>query len=140
MTTTHENTLAGIRKNDLPNAGQYFRASDFLSDQEKQQLQESNARGKEPEKLYDTADAYEAEMLARFGWGAFKAWLNGEIDEERMARMMLAERDREKSLMQPIMTMILAANAGANNPADKNGHAPKSLRLAQELLQKFNNH
>lgn len=140
MTTAHGNTLADIRKNDLPNAGQYFRASDFLSDQEKQQLQESNAKGKEPDKPYDSVDAYEAEMLARFGWGAFKAWLNGEIDEDRMAKMMLAERDREKTLIQPILTMILAANAGANNPADKNGHAPKSLRLAQEFLTKYNNH
>lgn len=140
MTTTHEITLAEVKKNDLPNAGQYFRASDFLSDTEKQQLRESNAKGKTPQKLYDKVDAYEAELLARFGWSAYKAWLTGELDEALAAKMVAAERDREKRLLEPILAMIYGANAGANNPADKNGHAPKSLRIAHEILTKYINH
>jgi len=140
MTTTHEITLAEVKQKDLPNAGRYFRASDFLSDTEKQKLRESNAKGKAQEKPYDQIDAYEAEILARFGWPAFQAWLNGELDEALAARMIAAERDREKRLIEPILAMIYGANAGANNPADKNGHAPKSLRIAHELLTKYINH
>lgn len=135
--TADEHTLANIRKEALPKAQNLVRLSDFLSDQEKQELAESNARGKEPEKPYDNCDAYEAEMIARFGFDAYKAWLNGDIDELLMARMIAAERDREKQLLAPILAMIYSANAGANNPADKNGHAPKSLRIAQDLLNKF---
>ena len=135
--TADEQTLANIRKKALPEAQNLVRLSDFLSDQEKQELAESNARGKEQEKPYDNCDAYEAEMIARFGFDAYKAWLNGDIDEHLMARMIAAERDREKQLLAPILAMIYSANAGANNPADKNGHAPKSLRIAQDLLNKF---
>lgn len=134
--TAHEITLDQVRQETLPESGQYFRASDFLSDQEKDELSAANATGKEPEKPYDNIDAYEAEMLARFGWQTFQAWQSGEIDEEQMAKFMLAERDRERRTIQPILAMILGANAGANN-GDKNGHAPKSLRFAQELLKKY---
>lgn len=134
--TAHEITLDQVRQETLPESGQYFRASDFLSDQEKDELSAANAAGKEPEKPYDNIDAYEAEMLARFGWQTFQAWQSGEIDEEQMAKFMLAERDRERRTIQPILAMILGANAGANN-GDKNGHAPKSLRFAQELLKKY---
>lgn len=136
MTTTHEMTLAQVKKNDLPKAGQYFRASDFLSDQEKEELHAANAKGKESEKIYDSVDAYEAEMLARFGFQTYKAWLNGEIDEALMAKMIAAERDRERAQIGAIMAMIYGSAAGANN-GDKNGHAPKTLRIAHEILTKY---
>ena len=135
--TTDEQTLANIRKEALPEAQNLVRLSDFLSDQEKQELAESNARGKEEQKPYDDCDAYEAEMIARFGFEAYKAWLNGDIDELLMARMIAAERDREKQLLAPILAMIYTANAGANNPADKNGHAPKTLRNAHDILKQI---
>lgn len=134
--TTHEMTLAQVKQNDLPKAGQYFRASDFLSDQEKEELRAANAKGKEEQKPYDNIDAYEAEMLARFGFQAYQAWLNGEIDEALMAKMIAAERDRERATISTILAMIYGANAGANN-GDKNGHAPKSLRIAHEILTKY---
>lgn len=136
MMTTDEQTLERIRKEALPEAQTLVRLSDFLSDQEKEELTTSNIRGKEQEKPYDDADAFEAEMIARFGFQAYTAWLNGEIDEAQMARMIAAERDREKHLLAPILAMVLSANAGANN-GDKNGHAPKSLRIAQDILNNF---
>lgn len=135
--TAHGNTLDRIKAEALPEAGQYFRASDFLSDKEKEELHASNAKGKEEPKPYDAPDAFEAEMIARFGFDFFQAWLKGDIEEEFAYKAVAAERDRERKLLAPIMAMILSANAGANNPADKNGHAPKSLRIAQDLLQKF---
>lgn len=136
MTTDEQPTLATIRKEALPEAENLVRLSDFLSDQEKEELQASNLRGKAEQKPYDDVDAFEAEMLARFGFKAYKAWLNGEFDEAQMARMIAAERDREKQLLAPILAMVLTANAGANN-GDKNGHAPKSLRIAQDILSKI---
>lgn len=136
MTTDEQPTLATIRKEALPEAESLVRLSDFLSDQEKEELQASNLRGKAEQKPYDDVDAFEAEMLARFGFQAYKAWLNGEFDEAQMARMIAAERDREKQLLAPILAMVLEANAGANN-GDKNGHAPKSLRIAQDILRQI---
>ena len=134
--TTHGTTLKEIRAEALPKAEQMFRASDFLSDKEKQELHASNARGKEEPKPYDKVDAFEAEMIARFGFDFYKAWLNGELDEGFAFRLIAAEREREKQLMAPIMSMVLMANAGANN-GDKNGNAPKSLRIAQDILKKI---
>lgn len=136
MTTDEQPTLAKIRKEALPETENLVRLSDFLSDQEKEELQASNLRGKAEQKPYDDVDAFEAEMLARFGYQAYKAWLNGEFDEAQMARMIAAEREREKQLLAPILAMVYSANAGANN-GDKNGHAPKSLRIAQDILQKI---
>lgn len=135
--TAHGKTLDQIKAEALPEAGQYFRASDFLSDKEKQELHESNNRGKEEPKIYDGPDAFEAEMIARFGFDFFQAWNRGEIDDAFAYKAIMAERDREQNLLAPILMMIYAANAGANNPADKNGHAPKSLRIAQDLLKKI---
>lgn len=134
--TAHGKTLTQIRAEDLPEAGQYFRASDFLSDKEKQELREANARGKEEEKIYNKCDAFEAEMIARFGFDFFEAWRTGKVDEAFAYKAIAAERDREKSLIAPIATMIYAANAGANH-SDKNGHAPKTLRIAQDILKKI---
>lgn len=136
--TTHENTLDQIRAEALPKAGRMFRASDFLSDEEKQELHKANAKGKEEEKPYDKVDAYEAEMIARFGFDFFQAWLNGNISEEFAMRAIAAERDREKQTLSTICMMIYSTGAGANNPADKNGHAPKTLRIAQDLLKQLN--
>lgn len=134
---THEtNTLEQIKAEVLPNAEQSFRASDFLSDEEQAELEEVNLRGKKDSRIYDSVDAFEAELLARFGWEAFQAWLKGDFEMEQAAKFMAAERAREKRALEPLATIILAANAGANN-GDKNGHAPKSLRIAQDLVKQI---
>lgn len=133
----HEtNTLEQIKAEVLPNAEQSFRASDFLSDEEQAELEEVNLRGKKDSRIYDSVDAFEAELLARFGWEAFQAWLKGDFEMEQAAKFMAAERAREKRALEPLATIILAANAGANN-GDKNGHAPKSLRIAQDLVKQI---
>lgn len=133
----HEtNTLEQIKAEVLPNAEQSFRASDFLSDEEQAELQEVNYKGKKSSRIYDSVDAFEAELLARFGWDAFQAWLKGDFDMEQAAKFMAAERAREKRALEPLASIILAANAGANN-GDKNGHAPKSLRIAQDLVKQI---
>ena len=129
---TTRDSLKSIREKTLPQTEVHYRASDFLSEEEQQQLREANQKHKE--KAFDEVDAFCAEVLARFGFDTYKAWLSGFIEHEKMLRFIAAERAREDGLMLPIMGTILLANAGANNP-DKNGHAPKSLRSAQELIK-----
>ena len=129
---TARETLKTIRERTLPQAEVHYRASDFLSETEQQQLREANQ--KTHEKPFDEIDAFCAEIVARFGLDAYRAWLTGEIEHEKMLRWIAAERARQDGNILPIMATIVAANAGANNP-DKNGHAPKSLRSAQELIK-----
>ena len=129
---TTRDSLKSIREKTLPQTEVHYRASDFLSEEEQQQLHEANQKHKE--KAFDEVDAFCAEILARFGFDTYKAWLSGYIEHEKMLRFIAAERAREDGLMLPIMGTILLANAGANNPG-KNGHAPKSLRSAQELIK-----
>lgn len=132
----HENTLEQIKAEVLPNTERTFRASDFLSDEEQQELKKVNETSHKKERPYDNVDAFEAELLARFGWEAFQAWLKGDFEMNTAARFIAAERAREKRQLEPLAMMILSANAGANN-GDKNGHAPKSLRTAQELVKQI---
>lgn len=129
---TTRDSLKSIREKTLPQTEVHYRASDFLSEEEQQQLHEANQKHKE--KAFDEVDAFCAEVLARFGFDTYKAWLSGFIEHEKMLRFIAAERAREDGLMLPLMGTILLANAGANNPG-KNGHAPKSLRSAQELIK-----
>lgn len=127
-------TLQSIRAKQLPEAAVEFRVSDFLSEDEQQQLREANSKGKAKQRAFDEIDAFEAELLARFGWNAYQAWLSGEFGMEQALRFIAAERAREKGSQIPMMAMLHSAIAGANNP-DKNGHAPKSLRNAQKIVQ-----
>ena len=111
-----------------------FRASDFLTDEEKEQRVKAKATAKRAERLYTPVDSYIAEIIARFGYDAYKAWLNGEISEDKMYRLVLAERSREKRLLFPIENLIVASVAGANQPT-KNGSTPKSLKVAIKMLK-----
>lgn len=111
-----------------------FRASDYLSQQELDDLHVSNLRGKPIKKPYDDIDAFEAELLARFGWDTYQAWLAGNFETERALRFVAAERARDKQRIVNLEALIVSAVAGANN-GDKNGHVPKSLRHAYKILQ-----
>jgi len=111
-----------------------FRASDFLTDEEKEQRVKAKATAKRAERLYTAVDSYIAEIIARFGYDAYKAWLSGEISEDKMYRLVLAERSREKRLLFPIENLIVASVAGANQPT-KNGSTPKSLKVAIKMLK-----
>lgn len=110
-----------------------FRASDFLTDQEMEEVHESNIRGKKRSK-FDHIDAYIAEIIARFGYATYVAWKNGEISELNMARYVEAERAREARGRLMIENVIVAATAGANHPT-KGGHPPKSLKTALQMIK-----
>lgn len=109
-----------------------FRASDFLTKEEIDEVHESNIKGKKHS--YNVIDAYIAEIIARFGYEAYVAWKFGEIGEEQMAKYIEAERAREVRNRLSIESIILASVAGANNPT-KTGHMPKSLKSAIKMLK-----
>ena len=110
-----------------------FRASDFLTDEQIDEVHESNAKGKKTTG-FNEIDAYIAEILARFGYETYVAWKFGEIGEEQMAKYIQAERAREIRSRLMIENVIVASVAGANNPT-KGGHMPKSLKSAIKMLK-----
>lgn len=131
--TAGRNTLKSI-KSSPKMAEQNFRPSDFLSQSEMDELHEANANRGKIVKKYDEIDAFEAEILERFGWAAFQAYQNGVIAIEQMTRYIYASRARDAADRYALESLILAAVAGANNP-NKHGKAPKSLKQAVDIVK-----
>ena len=119
MMAAEKPTLKSI-KSSPKLAEQHFRPSDFLTKQQQDELREANARGRTIMRPYDEVDAFAAEILARFGWQAYKAWQMGEFS-----------RDAGRSF--EIEQVIYAATLGANNPT-KGGKLPKSAKKTAEIL------
>lgn len=132
-------TMPEIKLNDIQKEVREinFRASDFLTQEQLDEIHESNAKGKRTSR-FDVIDAYIAEILGRFGYGTYEAWKNGEIDEEKMVKYIEAERAREAQDRLALENIIVASVAGANNPT-KNGQLPKSLRAAVKMLKSEEN-
>ena len=110
-----------------------FRASDFLTKEQIDEVHEANIKGKKKAR-FDKVDAYVAEILARFGYDTYVAWKFGEIDAKHMVKYIEAERAREAQNRLMIENVIVASVAGANN-ATKGGHPPKSLKTAIKMLK-----
>lgn len=129
----HELTLAEVKQS--PKLGeQVVRASDFLSEQQIEELHEANRRGKTIVRPYDEIDAFAAEILARFGWETYRAWQRGEFSHEKALRFIAAERARTVAEGLPMQITLVSAVAGSNNPT-KSGNAPQSLKNATRLLK-----
>ena len=133
MMTAEKNTLKSIKSSPKV-AGQNFRPSDFLSQSEMDELHEANANRGRIDKKYDDVDAFESEILERFGWDTFQAYQNGTISIEQVSRYIFAARARDASDRYALESLILAAVAGANNPS-KHGKAPKSLKQAVDIVK-----
>lgn len=127
-------TLEGIKKRPVMTQGREFRASDFLTDDEKQELREVNARGRNIQRPFDEVDSFAAELMARFGWEAYEAWLDGRFNPEKAMRFIAAERARQKREMLPLEAIIVNAVAGANHPT-KGKSTPKSLKQAIKIIK-----
>lgn len=107
-----------------------YRLSDFASQDEIAELEAVNLRGKERKRLeFDAVDRYCAEILARFGYEAYKAWLSGEIEMERMARWLEAERCREEGVFLGLESTLTAAISSC-------AQSKKGLRVANKLINK----
>lgn len=129
--TAPELTLNSVKETAKVKA---FRASDFLTKNEIEEVHESNIRGKKRNK-FDKIDAYIAEIIARFGYNTYTAWKYGEINELDMAKYIEAERAREARSRLMLESIAVAAVAGANHPT-KGGHTPKSLNTAIKMIKK----
>ena len=126
-------TLKSI-KSSPKMAEQHYRPSDFLSQSDIDELHEANARGGKISKPYDEIDAFEAEILARFGWQTYQAYLSGEADIEQLAKYIAAERARDAQNRYNLECIIVSSVAGANRPR-KHGGAPQSLKKAIDIVK-----
>lgn len=131
--TAEKTTLKSI-KSSPKMAEQNFRPSDFLSQSEMDELHEANANRGKIHRPFDEVDAFEAEILARFGWQTFQAYQTGVINLSQLAKYIAAERARDAQDRYALESLILAAVAGANNP-NKHGKAPKSLKQAVSIIK-----
>lgn len=130
MTEPEKLTLQNVREQiKVKN----FRASDFLTKEQTEEVKKTNLKGKE--RGFNQVDAYIAEIIGRFGYDTYKAWKLGEISEKDMLRYIKAERAREAGTLLGLETIIFASMAGANHPT-KSGHSPQSLKTAIKILQK----
>lgn len=133
MMAAEKTTLKSI-KSSPKMAEQHYRPSDFLSQSDIDELHEANARGGKISKPYDEIDAFEAEILARFGWQTYKAYLSGEADIEQLAKYIAAERARDAQNRYNLECIIVSSVAGANRPK-KHGGAPQSLKKAIDIVK-----
>lgn len=141
MTKKREITLQTARET-LKDKEQVFRASDFLPARKVQELHEINARGRKIVRPYDEIDAFAAEVLARFGWQAYRAWKTQERDEkgqiimttDQLFKYIAAERARVTAESLPLQYTVVGAMAGANHPT-KSKSAPKSLKNTIKFLK-----
>lgn len=131
-----EITLQEIQQSLKDKKVKTFRASDFLTKEQVEEVKQSNIKGKK--RGYNVIDAYVAEILARFGYDTYVAWKNGDIDEMSMLRFIQAERAREIQKNLALESIIIASTAGANQPT-KHGNTPKSLKMAIDILKKEQN-
>lgn len=132
MNSQPELSLRKVKQS--PKLGRQTRAADFLSEDELQELKAVNQRGKPKKPLFSDADAKIAEMIARFGYDAYKAWLDDEITDRKMAAMLNAERARERQMWVPIES-IVANMVGACIKRYKGEKAPKGPKIAEKILK-----
>lgn len=124
--TAPELTLNKIRQSSKL-MGKTFRVSDFRTNEEKEKHIKQRTNKKPKRKKFNEVDAYIAEMVARFGYDAYKAWNRGEIDEKKMRAMIYAERAREKQYIIPLETIVaqLVKDCIRRNKKEKKPTGPK---------------
>lgn len=124
-------TLDTVKKSVKPTGGQVYRASDFMTTEEREELVQNTYFAKS-EKKFDAIDALVAEILARFGWRAYKAWQDGELGTDRVVRLLAAERARDRATRLNLEAIVMAM-VGACVRREKGQPAPKGVKLAQKI-------
>lgn len=109
------------------------RISDFLTKDQRKNIAHQRAT-RRSKKKFDDIDAYAAEIIARFGYDAYKDWKVGVIPQKKMARMLCAERAREKRHLLSLEGIIIAMT-GATIKRQKGEPAPKTPRLAMKMYK-----
>lgn len=103
--TAPELTLRQVRQSPKLSMGAP-RVSDFLTKDQKDARQMRKANQRKAKRKFNDADAYVAEIIARFGYEAYEKWDKYEIPEEKMERLIAAERAREKANLLPLEIML----------------------------------
>lgn len=126
-------TLAEIRKSTKLN-NQAFRVADFASEEELAQLRE--AKNKKRQAPYDNIDALSAEIMARFGYDAWKDWQDGKIEMDEMMRFVAAERARDNVLLYDLENLItvLAKSLYKRRKREK---IPKGFKVAEKIIKRI---
>lgn len=127
---TSDKTLAGIRS-ALQSEPRVYRVSDFVSEEQVEQLRLNNGRRRK--KRFDEVDAFEAEIVARFGYEVYIAWEEGEISSAQISKWVLAERARESA--DRLTTLAVLANGFAGCAHAKKGQVPKTVKTIQKIVK-----
>lgn len=115
-----ELTLERVKESQKAAPVHVSRLSDFVSSDQLKELHDRNAKGSVRRKAFDMVDAYVAEIMARFGYEAYKDWNMGIIPDSKMRRLVAAERAREMALINNMETVItLGSIAGATSKKAK---------------------
>lgn len=112
----------------------HFTLKDFTTEAEREQLSRARAKAKAKAPKFDAASAVSAEILARFGFDAWKAWQNGEISQKQMSSYLAAERGRDLRLLADLETAIsVLMTTVARRQRGK--PAPKGFKMVQKMVQ-----
>lgn len=110
-----------------------FRVSDFVSEDEKNEIK-TKSYNKKPEKsTFSAVDAYIAEILARFGFQTYQAWKAGDISEREMLAYINAERARDAQNRLAPEAVIISSLAGAQQPRKSGGKPP--IKTAVQIFK-----
>lgn len=129
---TADLTLDVVKREKLANSPvkRSYRLSDFVSSDEMAELEAANILGKPRKSVdFDVIDAVVGEVIARFGWDTYKAWLSGEIEHNKMMRLLEAERCREKGMFLGLESALIAAISSC-------AQGKKGLRVAQKIVKR----
>lgn len=115
-----ELTLNKVKESEKAIPVHVSRLSDFVSSEETEELRAKNAQGSKRKKKFNAVDSYVAEIIARFGYEAYKDWNMGIIPNDKMERLIWAERGRERALLNNLEAIItLNGMAGATSKKSK---------------------
>lgn len=136
--TTPELTLENIRKsprlNEPPKVT--YRVSDFRTKEQRDAQRELRAQRKKRKKAqqkFNAVDAKVAEIMARFGYEVYEKWDNQEIDDEKMERLLAAERAREKAYILPLEGIVACLVKDCIKRSKKE-QQPKGPKSAAKIL------
>lgn len=125
-------TLNQIKQS--PKLGRQARASDFLTQADREKLRQANVRGKRGRRLFNDIDAYVGEMIARFGYEFYLRWNNGELKQEWVDKLMQAERARDRANWLPFEGFIRALIQGGV-PTYRPKHPPKIGKQVPKIIK-----
>lgn len=132
-----------MRKSDLTlnnvvkraKSGGSYQISDFMTSEEKRELRRSNFEGRKVKRKFDEIDAFVAEIIARFGYETYRAWNDGKISTDRISKLLLAERARERSYRLNLEAIIMATVSSCVKRSKKDPKMPRGLKLAHKIFK-----